>query len=92
MLSSTMCIIHKGFSGFQASSPASILGGKLIGLKSAIPYEIIRVPRSRTSAKIIVLHALIKMVEPTHRSRLTGEGFKPPKGAVVKSYGIERLG
>ena len=29
------------------------------------------------------------MVEPTHRSRLAEEGFKPPKGAVVKSYGIE---
>jgi len=28
----------------------------------------------------------------THRSRLAGEGFKPPKGAVVKSHGIERLG
>ena len=40
----------------------------------------------------ISLHAVTKMVEPTHRSRLTGEGFKPPKGAVVKSYGIERLG
>jgi len=28
----------------------------------------------------------------THRSRLTGDGIKPPKGAVVKSYGAERLG
>jgi len=37
----TMCIIHKGFKGFRALSPASILGGKLIGLKAAIPYEII---------------------------------------------------
>jgi len=42
------------------------------------------------------------MVEPTsddkcdglltHRNRCTGKGFKPPKGAVVKSYGAERLG
>jgi len=32
------------------------------------------------------------MVEPTHQSRLAGGGFKPPKGAVVKSHGIERLG
>jgi len=42
------------------------------------------------------------MVEPTtddkcqglltHRSRLAGEGFEPPKGALVKSKGIERLG
>jgi hypothetical protein len=32
------------------------------------------------------------MVESTHQSRLTGEGFKPPKGAVVKSHGTERLG
>ncbi len=37
----TMCIIHKGFRGFRALSPASILGGNLIGLKHAIPYEII---------------------------------------------------
>lgn len=36
-----MCIVHKGFSGFRAASPASILGGNLIGLKSAIPYDTI---------------------------------------------------
>ena len=57
----------------------------------------IRVPRSSESATGISLHALTKMVEPAHRSRLTGEGLnlaggdltaiasKPPKGAVVKS-------
>jgi len=50
------------------------------------------VPRSRTSALKIVLHAVIKMVEPTHRGCLAGESLKPPKGAVVKSYGAERLG
>jgi len=43
------------------------------------------------------LHAVIEMVEVaneqlTHRSRLTGEGFKPPKGAVFKRHGVERLG
>jgi len=38
------------------------------------------------------LHAVIEMVEPTHRSRLAGEGFKPSKGALVKSQGTERLG
>ena len=27
-----------------------------------------------------------------HRCRLTGEGIKPPNGAVVKSYGAERFG
>ena len=32
------------------------------------------------------------MVESTYRCRLIGEGIKPPKGAVVKSNGIERLG
>jgi len=32
------------------------------------------------------------MVEPTHQSHCAGNGIKPPKGAVVKSYGIERLG
>ncbi len=36
-----MCIIHKGFRGFRALSPASKLVGNMIGLKSAIPYEII---------------------------------------------------
>ena len=36
-----MCIIHKGFRGFRALSPSSILGGNLIGLKPTIPYEII---------------------------------------------------
>ncbi len=39
-----MCIVHKGFRGFRAASPASILGGKLIGLKSAIPYDTIHSP------------------------------------------------
>jgi len=28
----------------------------------------------------------------THRIRCTGRGSKPPKGAVVKSHGAERLG
>jgi len=32
------------------------------------------------------------MVEPTYQCRLIGEGIKPPKGALVKSQGIERLG
>jgi hypothetical protein len=39
-----------------------------------------------------ILHAVIEMVEPTHQSRCTGKGFKPPKGAAVKSHGTERLG
>lgn len=37
----TMCIVHKGFRGFRAASPASILGGDLIGLKPVIPYDTI---------------------------------------------------
>ena len=32
------------------------------------------------------------MVEPTYLCRLIGEGINPPKGALVKSQGIERLG
>jgi len=32
------------------------------------------------------------MVEPTHQCRFIGRGIKPPKGALVKSQGIERLG
>jgi len=35
----TMCIVHKGFRGFRAASRASILGGNLIELKSAILYD-----------------------------------------------------
>ena len=35
----TMCIVHKGFSGFRAVSPASILGSNLIDKKPAIPYD-----------------------------------------------------
>ena len=41
------------------------------------------------------MHAVIKMMEVgklNHRCRLTGEGIKPPKGAVIKSHGAERLG
>jgi hypothetical protein len=38
-----MCIIHKGSRGFRAISLASMLGGKLIGLRPEIPYEIIHV-------------------------------------------------
>lgn len=37
----TMCIVHKGFRGFRAVSPASILGGNLIALKPEIPYDTI---------------------------------------------------
>jgi len=36
-----MCIVHKGFRGFRAVSPASIFGGNLIGFKPAIPYDTI---------------------------------------------------
>ncbi|BDD01439.1 hypothetical protein PEPS_37190 (plasmid) [Persicobacter psychrovividus] len=38
-----MCIVHKGFRGFRALSPALILGGNLIVLKPAIPYDTIHV-------------------------------------------------
>ncbi len=36
-----MCIVHKGFRGFRAVSPAANLGGILIGLSPAIPYDTI---------------------------------------------------
>ncbi len=53
-------------------------------------------PRS-SSRPTNLLHVVTKMVETgnvqkAHRSRLAGEGFKPPKGALVKNQGIERLG
>jgi len=39
--SSTMCIVHKSFSGFRAILPSLFWGGNLIGLCSAIPYDTI---------------------------------------------------
>ncbi len=48
-------------------------------------------PRSEAIGNKQASHALIEMVESSHQSRLTGEGFKPLRGAVVKSYGAERL-
>lgn len=39
-----MCIIHKGYRGKRALSPASNLVGNLISLNPAIPYEIIHSP------------------------------------------------
>ena len=39
-----MCIVHKGFRGYRAASHALILGGKLNGLKTAIPYDTIHSP------------------------------------------------
>lgn len=35
---------------------------------------------------------VLSAVEVTYQCRLIGEGIKPPKGALVKSQGIERLG
>lgn len=35
----TIGIVHKGFRGSQAESPASNLGSNLISLKHAIPYD-----------------------------------------------------
>lgn len=53
----TMCIIHKGFRGLQAASTASVLGAKLIGLKPAIPYEIIH----------LTLESILKHQNNEHR-------------------------
>ena len=80
-----------GFSGLtsQTLRPLSC-GSDRISLRNpARPHS---VPRSNDSAKQSSLHAVIKMVEPTHQDRCTGKGFKPPKGAVFKRHGIERLG
>ena len=43
-LATTMCIVHKGFRGFRGASPASNLGGNLIGKKPAFPYDTIHSP------------------------------------------------
>ena len=51
-LSSTICIVHKGFRGFRALSPASSLGGNLIGLKSAIPYDTIHATLAASKTNI----------------------------------------
>jgi len=37
----TMCIVHKGFRGFRAVSPASVLGGNWTGMYPAIPNDFI---------------------------------------------------
>jgi len=52
----TMCIVHKGFRGFRAVSPASILDSNLIGLNSAIPYDTIHSPLG-TSGGATVQHS-----------------------------------
>ncbi len=44
ILKPTMCIVHKGFRGLRAVSPASTFGSNLTVLKPAIPYEIIHSP------------------------------------------------
>lgn len=49
-----MCIVHKGFRGFRAVSPASNLGGNLIGLKPAIPYDTIHLPSDCLKTHIIL--------------------------------------
>jgi hypothetical protein len=43
-----MCIVHKGCIDFRVVSPASNLGGNLIGLKLAIPYDTIHSPLGAT--------------------------------------------
>jgi hypothetical protein len=50
-----MCIVHKGFRGFRAVSPASNLGGNLIGLKPAIPYD--------------TIHSTLVAITNEHRTR-----------------------
>lgn len=57
------------------------------------------VPRSNTSAKkkkkqccMLYLRWREAFVSLVLRCRFTGEGIKPPKGALVKSLCIERLG
>ena len=54
-----MCIVHKGFRGFQAVSPASILGGNLIGVKHAIPYDTIHPPLCSIETKTDLNNSLI---------------------------------
>ncbi|SFU63003.1 hypothetical protein SAMN05216364_10427 [Porphyromonadaceae bacterium KHP3R9] len=48
-----MCIVHKGFRGFRAVSPASILAGNLISLKPTIPYDTIHSPFSRHRLRLV---------------------------------------
>ena len=66
-----MCIIHKGFSGFRAASPASILGGNLIGLKPAIPYDTIH-STLYASVKPIRYINTIKKIEIITKNGLIG--------------------
>lgn len=68
-----MCIIHKGFSGFRVLSPASILVRNLIGLESAIPYEIIHSPlptslRKRNDSGNFAVRKKRYNEQPTHKT------------------------
>jgi hypothetical protein len=58
-----MCIVHKGFRGFRAVSPASILAGNLISLKPAIPYDTIHSPLAVTMDEITSLIGFPKWLE-----------------------------
>ncbi len=63
-LSSTMCIIHKGFRGFQALSPALILGVKLIGLS---PQSLTKSYTNRIDQNCAQLTSSFSRIESTVR-------------------------
>ncbi|WP_114750490.1 hypothetical protein [Pleomorphovibrio marinus] len=63
----------------NANSMYVAIAGAVSGLKySEIPHYA-NVPRSSESAMLISLHAVNGMMEPTHRSRLTGGASNHPK-------------
>jgi len=78
-----MCIVHKGFRGFQAVSHASILGGNLIDLKSAIPYDTIHSTLYGITTKImkqlLSLFLLLLVSNTFAQEKLELEG-------IVKGY------
>jgi len=64
--------------------------------KTESVYILSRKPRpSRTVLKLWITSCATRLCRRwgwAPRSRLAGAGFKPPKAAVVKSHGGERLG
>ncbi len=88
-----MCIVHKGFRGFRAVSPASNLSGNLTGLKPAFPYDTIHSPlafiltnchRKKMNEKIIIKGA--------RQNNLKNLDVEIPRNQIVLFTGVSGSG
>ena len=78
---------------FKGCSPLQLLCNLISNRPQSATFH--SVPRSRTAAKYS--SACFNQdggnsCKLNHRCHFAGRGIKPPKGAVVKSHGAERLG